>query len=77
MYSASMDSTTEEALEARLRAAKARMAEAEEIRRERQAAVLAAVDAEMSKYKIAAILDVSAPTVTSILKAARRAAGRE
>lgn len=70
-----MDSTEEEAFEIRLRAARDRMPEAEAIRRERQSAVLAAHEAGMSKYKIAALLGVSAPTVTSILKAARRDRG--
>ena len=70
-----MDSTTEEALTARLLAAKARMPEAEEIRRERQAAVLAAHEAGMTKYKIAKILGASAPTVTSILTAAEKDRG--
>ena len=70
-----MDSTKEAAHEARLRAAKDRMDEARAIQRERQDAVFDANEDGMTKYKIAALLGVSAPTVTSILKAARRARG--
>jgi hypothetical protein len=72
VYLVLMDSTEEAVFEARLRAAKDRMPLAEEIRRERQAAVSAAHEAGMTKYKIASLLGVSAPTVTSILDTVRR-----
>lgn len=67
----------DEELEARLRKAQADMAEAEAIMLRRRDVVMDAVGREWSKYKIAAILDVSASTVTSIITAAKKAAERQ
>lgn len=61
-------------IEARLRAAQAAMTTADEILRERRAAVAAAREAGWSKYKIAATLGVKGPTVDSIVRAIEREA---
>jgi DNA-directed RNA polymerase specialized sigma24 family protein len=47
-----------------------------EIRARRQRAVMAARDAGWSKYRIAAMLNVGAPTVDSIIAAAKRSEAR-
>ncbi|HEY1701223.1 MAG TPA: helix-turn-helix domain-containing protein [Trebonia sp.] len=62
---------TTDDLERELREAQAAVAAAQEARLRRQKAVTAAREAGMSKYKIAEILGVKAPTVDSILKAAK------
>lgn len=63
-------------IEAQLRATQAAVEKAakplQAARARRQEAVLKARAAGMSKYRIAAILDVKAPTVDSIIKAAEK-----
>lgn len=44
----------------------------EAIRRRRQDAVMAAIEAGWTKYKIATLLDIKGPTVDSIIKAAEK-----
>jgi hypothetical protein len=65
-----MDSTDDQALERDLREAQAAVIAAREARLRRQEAVTAARAAGWSKYRIAEVLGVKAPTVDSILKAA-------
>lgn len=60
------------AIERRLRAAQAGLRAAEEARVERQEAVMAAREAGWSKYKIAQVLGVGAPTVASIIASATK-----
>lgn len=45
-----------------------------EARRRRQAAVMAALAARRTKYRIAAVMDIKGPSVDSIIKAAEREA---
>lgn len=71
MYALVMDE-----IEAQLRATQAAVLKAaksaQQARARRQEAVLAARAAGMSKYRIAAVLDVKGPTVDSIIKAAEK-----
>jgi DNA-directed RNA polymerase specialized sigma24 family protein len=67
-----MDSTDDQVIERELREAQGAVIAAREATRRRQKAVTAARAAGWSKYRIAEILDVKAPTVDSILKAAAR-----
>jgi DNA-directed RNA polymerase specialized sigma24 family protein len=66
-------------LEAQLRATQAAVQKAtdssQKARARRQKAVLEARAANWSKYRIAAVLGVKAPTVDSIIKAAEKEAG--
>ena len=66
---------TDDAIAAELRDSQAAVNTIGAIRHRRQAAVLAALDADWTKYRIAAELGVAAPTVDSVIKAARRDAG--
>jgi hypothetical protein len=66
-------SADDEAIGRRLRDAQAGIALLEAARLRRQAAVMAAKNADWSKYKIAAVLGVERPTVDSIITAAKRA----
>jgi DNA-directed RNA polymerase specialized sigma24 family protein len=70
VYPVAMDRPDDKAVESELRAAQAAVISAREARLRRQAAVLAARGAGWSKYRIADVLGVKAPTVDSILKAA-------
>jgi DNA-binding NarL/FixJ family response regulator len=63
---------TDDAIAAELRESQAAVNTIDTIRRRRQAAVLAALDAGWTKYRIAAELGVAAPTVDSVIKAGRR-----
>ena len=49
----------------------------EAIRHRRQAAVMAALNAKWTKYRIAAELGVTAPTVDSIIETVRKAARKD
>jgi DNA-directed RNA polymerase specialized sigma24 family protein len=60
-------------IERRLRAAQVKVRAIDGARVERQEAVMAAVKADWSKYKIAQVLEVSAATVTSIIATAEKA----
>ena len=65
---------TEEAIAAELRDSQAAVLYfIDAIRRRRQAAVMAALAAKWTKYRIAAELGVAAPTVDSIIEAVRKA----
>jgi DNA-directed RNA polymerase specialized sigma24 family protein len=46
--------------------------ETRRLRLKRQAAVIRARDAGLSKYKIAAVMDIKGPTVDSIISSAER-----
>jgi DNA-binding NarL/FixJ family response regulator len=70
VYAPLMDGTEVEEIEQELREAQARVIAAREATRQRQQAVIKARAAGLSKYRIAEILGVKAPTVDSILKAA-------
>jgi DNA-binding NarL/FixJ family response regulator len=64
-----MDNTE---IERELTEAQAAVKAAREARLRRQRAVMKAVSAGWTKYRIAAVLDVKGPTVDSIIKTARR-----
>lgn len=72
MYAPVMDET---AIEKELVAAQAALDKANQARARRQDAVMAARKANWSKYRIAKVLGVAAPTVDSIIKAAEKEAG--
>jgi DNA-directed RNA polymerase specialized sigma24 family protein len=59
-------------IERRLRAAQVKVRAIDGARVERQEAVMAAVAADWSKYRIAQVLKVSAATVTSIIDTAEK-----
>lgn len=63
---------TEDAIAAELRDAQAAVRTIPAIRRRRQAAVMAALDAGLTKYRIAQVLAVTGPTVDRIIHAARK-----
>jgi hypothetical protein len=65
---------TDDPIAAELRDSQAAVRTIDAIRRRRQAAVMAALDADWTKYRIAAELDVTAPTVDSIIETVRKAA---
>lgn len=69
VYALTMD---EAAIEKELVAAQAALDAALQARLRRQEAVMAARAANWSKYRIANVLGVKAPTVDSIIKAAER-----
>jgi hypothetical protein len=73
MYPGTVESTDEEAIERELRDSQADFLKLNAARLRRQAAVMAALRAKWSKYKIAATLEVERPTVDSIIKAVERA----
>jgi DNA-binding NarL/FixJ family response regulator len=62
-------------IERKLAETQAAVIAARQARLARQEAVMEALAAGWSKYRIAATLDVKAPTVDSIIKAAEREAG--
>ena len=64
--------STDDDIAAELRDSQAAVLTIDAIRRRRQAAVTAALNAGWTKYRIAAELGVAAPTVDSIIKAARK-----
>ena len=66
---------SDDPIAAELRESQAAVMTIDAIRRRRQAAVTAALDAGWTKYRVAAELGVAAPTVDSIIKAATRGAG--
>jgi DNA-binding NarL/FixJ family response regulator len=63
---------TDDDIAAELRDSQTAVLTIDAIRRRRQAAVTAALTAGWTKYRIAAELGVAAPTVDSIIKAARK-----
>jgi hypothetical protein len=63
---------TDDLIAAELRDSQAAVLTIDPIRRRRQAAVMAALDAHWTKYRIAAELGVAAPTVDSIIETVRR-----
>lgn len=67
-----MSDTSDEAIDRQLRDAQAAVREIPAIRNRRQQAVRAAREAGWSKYKIAEVLGVKAPTVDSIIEALER-----
>ena len=63
--------STDDDIAAELRDSQAAVLTIDAIRRRRQRAVTAALNAGWTKYRVAAELGVAAPTVDSIIKAAR------